>query len=60
MLQQYGWMLTTHTRPSDGNRNGNQVKDRDAYYHSLLLINKLLEEFKVKKDDLIPYRKHAL
>jgi len=36
------------------------IKDLDVYGDSQLVINQLLKEFGVKKDDLIPYHKHAL
>jgi len=39
---------------------GMGIKDLDVYGDSQLVINQLLEEFKVKKDDLIPHYKNAL
>jgi len=36
------------------------IKDLDVYGDSRLIINQLLEEFKVKKEDLIPHHKNAL
>ena len=39
---------------------GMRIKDLDVYGDSQLVINKLLEEFEVKKDDLIPHRQKAL
>ena len=36
------------------------IKDLDVYNDLQFLINQLLKEFRVKKDDLIPYHKHAL
>jgi len=39
---------------------GMGIKDLDVYGDSQLVINQLLEEFEVKKDDLIPYHQNAL
>jgi len=39
---------------------GMGFKDLDVYGDSQLFINKLLEEFEVNKDDLIPHNKKAL
>jgi len=36
------------------------IKDLNIYGDSQLVISQLLEEYKVKKEDLIPYHKHAL
>ena len=36
------------------------IKDLDVYGDSQLVIIKLLEEFEVKKDDLIPHHKNTL
>ena len=36
------------------------IKDLDVYSDSQLVINQLLKELGVKKDDLISYHKHAL
>ena len=36
------------------------IMDLDVYGDSQLVINQLLEEFKVKKDDLTPHYKNAL
>jgi len=36
------------------------IKDLNIYGDSQLVINQLLEEYEVKKEDLIPYYKHAL
>jgi len=36
------------------------IKDLDVYNDLQFVINQLLKEFRVKKDDLIPYHKHAL
>jgi len=37
-----------------------EIKDLDVYGDSQLVINQLLEEFEVKKDDLVPHHKNAL
>ena len=37
-----------------------RIKDLDVYGDSQLVINQLLEEFEVKKDNLIPYHQNAL
>jgi len=39
---------------------GMGIKDLDVYGDSQLVINQLLEEFEVKKDDLIPHHKNVL
>jgi len=39
---------------------GRGIKDLDVYGNSHLVINQLLEDFKMKKDDLIPHCKNAL
>jgi len=39
---------------------GMGIKDLDVYGDSEKVINQLLEEFEVKKDDLIPHHKNAL
>ena len=57
MLQQCGWISNTHTRPPNGNWNGNHLH---ANGDSQLGINQLLEKFEFYKDDLIPYHKNAL
>jgi len=36
------------------------IKDLNIYGDSQLVINQLLEKYKVKKEDLVPYHKHAL
>ena len=36
------------------------IKDLNFYVGSQLVINQLLEEFRVKKDDPIPHHKHVL
>jgi len=36
------------------------IKDLNIYNDSQLVINQLLEEYKVKKEDLFPYHRHAL
>ena len=36
------------------------IKDLDIYGDSQLVIKQLLEEYEVKKDDLLPYHKYAL
>ncbi|XP_074313449.1 uncharacterized protein LOC141648620 [Silene latifolia] len=36
------------------------VKDLDIYGDSLLVVNQVLDEFEVKKDDLIPYHQYAI
>ncbi|XP_074313536.1 uncharacterized protein LOC141648715 [Silene latifolia] len=36
------------------------VKDVDIYGDSLLVVNQVLDEFEVEKDDLIPYHQHAI
>jgi len=36
------------------------IKDLDIYGDSQMVINQLLKEFRVKKDYLIQYHKHAL
>jgi len=36
------------------------INDLDVYGDLQLVINQLLKEFRVKKDDLVPYQKHAL
>jgi len=36
------------------------IKDLSMYDDSQLIINQLLEEYEVKKEDLVPYHKHAL
>ena len=37
-----------------------EIKDLDVYGDSQLVINQLLEEFEVKKNNLILYHKNAL
>ena len=39
---------------------GMGIKELDVHGDSQLLINQLLEEFEVKKDDLIPHHKNVL
>ena len=39
---------------------GMGIKDLDVYGDSQLVISQLLEEFEVKKDDLIPHHKNGL
>ena len=39
---------------------GMGTKDLNVYGDSQLVINQLLEEFEVKKDDLIPHHKNVL
>jgi len=39
---------------------GMGIKDLGVYGDSQLIINRLLEEFEVKRDDLIPNHKNAL
>jgi len=36
------------------------IKDLNIYGDSQLVINQLLEEYEVKKEDLAPYHRHAL
>ncbi|XP_074287864.1 uncharacterized protein LOC141613022 [Silene latifolia] len=36
------------------------VKDLDIFGDSLLVVNQALDEFEVKKDDLIPYHQYAI
>ena len=36
------------------------IKDLNIYGDSQLVINQLLEEYEVKKEDLVSYHKHAL
>ena len=36
------------------------IKDLDVYGDSQLVINQLLEEYGVKKEDLFLYHRHAL
>ena len=36
------------------------IKDLDIYGDSQLVIKQLLEEYEVKKDDLVSYHKYAL
>lgn len=36
------------------------VKDNDMYGDSKLVINQLLDEYEVRKDDLLPLHRHAL
>ena len=36
------------------------IKDLNVYDDLQLVLNQLLEEFVVKKDDLTPYHKYAL
>jgi len=36
------------------------IKDLNIYGDSQLIINQLIEEYKVKKEDLVLYHKHAL
>ena len=35
------------------------IKDLNMYGESQLVINQLLEEYEVKKEDFVPYHKHA-
>ena len=37
-----------------------RIKDLDIYGDSQLVIRQLLEEYEVKKDDLVLYHKYAL
>jgi len=39
---------------------GMGIKDLNIYGNSQLVINQLLEEHEAKKEDLVPYHKHAL
>jgi len=36
------------------------IKDLDLYSDSQLVINQLLKEYKVKKEDLVSHHKHVL
>ncbi|XP_074297737.1 uncharacterized protein LOC141628499 [Silene latifolia] len=36
------------------------IKDLDIYGDSLLVVNQVLDEFEVKKDNLIPYHQYAV
>ena len=36
------------------------IKDLNIYGDLQLVINQLLEEYEVKKEDLVPYHRHAL